>query len=181
MGIEPTIGGPVGHGRPVLSQAESREAAVRRVVSAGRRIRLDHASKIVQSDESIRRCAGAIPSFSRLRETMIGSDESQVRATIAADCAAIVPKLDRRLALWLQSHARPAHRITLARKTDGSVTEDFWLVTDHTGADDANFRVVYDDVVGQYGIECTILNSVCLFIGFRASLMDAVTDIKVFV
>ena len=112
---------------------------------------------------------------------MVGADESQARTTIAADCAAAIGQLDRRTGIWLQAHARPPHRITLSRKTDGGATEDFWLVTDHTGADDANFRVVYDDVVARYGIECTILNGVCLFIGFRASLVDAVTDIKVFV
>ena len=112
---------------------------------------------------------------------MTGADESQARTTIAADCAEAISRLDRRTGIWLQVHARPPQRIALARKTDGSTTEDFWLVTDHTGNDDANFRVVYDDVVARYGIECTILNGVCLFIGFRASLVDAVTDIKVFV
>ena len=109
---------------------------------------------------------------------MIHADETLARSTIAADCAVVSSKLDRVQAQWLRSHALPARRITLSRKTDGGVTEDFWLVTDHTGADDASFRVVYDDVSGQYGIECTIGSDVNLFAGFRASLLDAVTDIK---
>jgi hypothetical protein len=112
---------------------------------------------------------------------MTGSDEAQVRTTLSADCAAIGGKLDRRIATWLQLHVCSPRRITLSRKTDGSNTEDFWLVTDHTGSNDANFRIVYDDVVARYGLECTIGNSVCLFIGFRASLIDAVTDTKVIV
>lgn len=109
---------------------------------------------------------------------MIRTEEVPARATIAADCAAVIAMLDRVQAQWLRAHALPARRITLARKTDGGETEDFWLVTDHTGADDASFRVVYDDVSAQYGIECTIGNDVSLFAGFRASLLDAVTDIK---
>jgi hypothetical protein len=90
----------------------------------------------------------------------------------------VIDALDRVQAQWLRAHALPARRIPLSRKTDGGNTEEFWLVTDHTGSDDASFRVVYDDVSGQYGIECTIGNDVNLFAGFRASLLDAVTDIK---
>ena len=97
---------------------------------------------------------------------------------VAADCEAAGRDVDRRVGLWLQTHKIAPRRIALSRKTDGSNTEDFWLVTDHTGSDDASFRVVYDDVIGRYGIECAILNSISLFIGFRATLVEAVTDIK---
>jgi hypothetical protein len=97
---------------------------------------------------------------------------------IAADCAAAILELDPRVAQWLRSHVIPPKRISLARKTDGSDTRDFWLVTDHTGTNDASFRVVYDDASGRYGIECAILNSISLFIGYRATLAEAVTDIK---
>ena len=109
---------------------------------------------------------------------MINADQALATATIAADCAVVSSKLDRVQAQWLRAHALPARRITLSRKTDGGDTEEFWLVTDHTGFDDSSFRVVYDDVSAQYGIECTIGSDVNLFAGFRASLLDAVIDIK---
>ncbi len=109
---------------------------------------------------------------------MIGSDESAVTAKVAEDCAAAQRSLDRRVGLWLQTHKIAPRRISLSRKTDGSNSEEFWLVTDHTGSDDASFRVVYDDVAARYGIECGILNSISLFIGYRASLVEAITDIK---
>lgn len=109
---------------------------------------------------------------------MIGTDQAAVNATVAADCAAVVSQLDRRVALWLQLHKIAPRKITLPRKTDGSNGEEFWLVTDHTGADDSDFRLVYDDVAARYGIECAILNSISLFIGYRASLLEAITDIK---
>jgi hypothetical protein len=118
------------------------------------------------------------PTLSREGNPMVRTEPAIARATIAADCAAMISMLARNQAQWLRAHALPPQRITLARKTDGGHREDFWLVTDHTGADDAGFRVVYDDVSRQYGIECTILNGVNLFAGFRASLLDAVTDIK---
>jgi len=110
--------------------------------------------------------------------TVIASDEATVQAKIAADCAAVIGAVDRRVGMWLQMHKIAPRRIALSRKTDGSNSEEFWLVTDHTGSDDASFRVVYDDVANSYGIECAILNSISLFIGFRASLTEAVTDIK---
>ena len=113
-----------------------------------------------------------------IASTVIGSDEAAVHAKVAADCAAVTGALDRRVGMWLQMHKIPPRRISLSRKTDGSSSEEFWLVTDHTGSDDASFRVVYDDIADSYGIECAILNSISLFIGFRASLLEAVTDIK---
>lgn len=109
---------------------------------------------------------------------MIGADQVAVNAKVAADFAAVNVLLDRRVGLWLQSHKIPPRKISLSRKTDGSSAEEFWLVTDHTGADDASFRVVFDDVAGRYGIECAILNSVSLFSGYRATLLEAITDIK---
>jgi hypothetical protein len=109
---------------------------------------------------------------------VIGSDEPAVHKKVADDCAAVIRAVDRRVSLWLQTHKIPPRRISLSRKTDGSASEEFWLVTDHTGSDDASFRVVYDDVADRYGIECAILNSISLFIGYRASLSEAVTDIK---
>ena len=110
---------------------------------------------------------------------MIGPDEARARASIAADCAALQSECSAtKTSRWLQLHALPPRRITLARKTDGGNTEDFWLVTDHTGSDDASFRIVYDDVAARYGLECAIGNDLPLFAGFRASLIDAVTDIR---
>lgn len=109
---------------------------------------------------------------------MIGADATAVDATVAADIAAVGSQLDRRVALWLQMHKIAPRKIALSRKTDGSNTEEFWLVTDHTGSDDASFRLVYDDVAKRYGIECAILNSISLFIGYRSTLIEAITDIK---
>jgi hypothetical protein len=109
---------------------------------------------------------------------VIGTDHAAVSAKVDADCVEAIPQLDRRVGLWLQSHRIAPRKISLSRKTDGGNSEDFWLITDHTGADDAAFRVVYDDVTARYGIECAILNSISLFIGYRATLVEAVTDIK---
>ena len=106
------------------------------------------------------------------------TDPTIASAAIAADCAAAIRELDPRVGQWLRSHVIPPKRISLARKTDGSDTKDFWLVTDHTGTNDASFRVVYDDTAARYGIECAILNSISLFIGYRETLAEAVTDIK---
>jgi hypothetical protein len=116
--------------------------------------------------------------FRQWLTNVIGTDETAVQARVAADCAAAVPLLERRVGTWLKLHAIAPRKISLSRKTDGGESEQFWLVTDHTGSDDSSFRLVYDDVVGQYGIECAILNSISLFIGFRASLLEAITDIK---
>ncbi len=105
-------------------------------------------------------------------------DPTIATAKIAADCTTAISQLDPRVAQWLRSHLVPPRRISLARKTDGSDTKDFWLVTDHTGTNDSSFRVVYDHVEARYGIECAILNSISLFSGYRATLAEAVTDIK---
>jgi len=109
---------------------------------------------------------------------MIGKDANEVRKAVLADYEATAPKLNEPLRRWLRSHLIPPRKIELARKSDGASTEPFWLITDHSGTDDALFRLVYDDTVKRYGIECAIQNGICLFAGFRESLEVAVVDIK---
>lgn len=110
---------------------------------------------------------------------MIESSAEKVHADVLADYEAAASQLDPRTREWLRAHLIPPHPIELARKTDRKNTEQFWLITDHTGREDATFRIVFDDALRRYGIECTILNNISLFAGFRASLVDAVSDIKV--
>jgi len=110
---------------------------------------------------------------------MIESDADTVRVTVVRDFQAALPHLDPRLANWVRVHVVAPRAITLARRTDGGNTEDFWLVTDHKGTDDADFRLVYDDVAQRYGIECAIQNNISLFIGYRENITAALADIKV--
>ena len=109
---------------------------------------------------------------------MIETDAAQVRADVLADYEAASGQMDVSTRDWLRAHLIPPRPIELARKTGGENTEQFWLITDHNGRQDANFRIVFDDVMRRYGIECTILNNISLFAGFRASLVEAVTDIN---
>lgn len=109
---------------------------------------------------------------------MTETDATQVRALVLADYQAASGALSPGTREWLRAHLVPPRPIDLARKTSGESTEQFWLITDHNGRDNASFRIVFDDVEKRYGIECTILNDICLFAGYRASLVDAVTDIK---
>jgi hypothetical protein len=109
---------------------------------------------------------------------MIETSAEQVRAAVLGDYEAAAGSLPPSIRDWLRAHLIPPKPIALARKTDGKDSEQFWLITDHNGRDDASFRIVFDDASQRYGIECTILNDISLFAGFRASLVDAVTDIK---
>ena len=109
---------------------------------------------------------------------MIETDAEKVRAVVLADYQAANGVLGASTREWLRAHLIPPRPIELARKTSGENTEDFWLITDHNGREDASFRIVFDEATRQYGIECTILNNISLFAGYRSSLVDAVTDIK---
>ena len=109
---------------------------------------------------------------------MIETTAEEVRTGVLADYEATSPLLAPSNREWLRTHLIPPRPIALARKTDGNDPEQFWLITDHNGRDDASFRIVFDDALHRYGIECTILNDICLFAGFRASLADAVGDIR---
>jgi hypothetical protein len=124
-------------------------------------------------------CATRALALARQRgHAMIDSTAEQVHADVRADYEAAAGQLDPRTREWLRAHLIPPRPIELDRKTDGNNTEQFWLITDHTGREDASFRVVFDDALRRYGIECTILNNISLFAGFRASLVDAVSDIR---
>ena len=109
---------------------------------------------------------------------MTGSDAAKARSEVLADFTAAASHLDESLRAWMRSHLIPPREIAVARKTDGNNTEQFWLITDHNGSNDASFRLIYDDTSRQYGLECTIQNNVSFFAGFRVSLVEAVTDMR---
>lgn len=109
---------------------------------------------------------------------MTGPDAAKARSEVLADFTAAAPLLEDSLRTWMRSHLIPPREIIVARKTDGNNTEQFWLITDHNGSDDASFRLIYDDLSRRYGLECTIQNNVSFFAGFRSSLVEAVTDMR---
>jgi len=105
-------------------------------------------------------------------------------ATTAAD---ILAKIEAGVSefTWLSAAERAwfaAHRIlprpvSLAEDSEGTKWEEFWLVTEHTGADDSSFRIVYDDGREGFGRECLLDTDVPLFLGVYPTLEDALDEI----
>ncbi|MEA2239360.1 MAG: hypothetical protein QOC81_4084 [Thermoanaerobaculia bacterium] len=74
----------------------------------------------------------------------------------------------------------PSHRpspVSLAEDYEGTKWEEFWLVTDYTGADDSSFRIMYDDGRQGFGSECLLDTDIPLFLGVYPTLEDALEEI----
>jgi hypothetical protein len=89
-----------------------------------------------------------------------------------------MPKLASHLKDWVQAHLTMPRRITLATDHDGLECAEFWLVTDHIGVNDSSYRIVCDDSMGMFGIECTLESGAHWMMGISGDFVKAVEGMK---
>ena len=107
---------------------------------------------------------------------MAALDRAKAEKEIEAQCANLLG-LPGQIDEWFLAHRIPIRKVTLAKETDGTELEDFWMVTDHTGTGDNTFRIIYDDGAREFGYECLMENDVSYFIGFYGDLRETLTDL----
>jgi hypothetical protein len=86
-------------------------------------------------------------------------------------------ELSPELRVWVEGHLVTPRLIWLTRSTQSHETFPYWLVTDHTGADDSSSRVVYDEEHDRFGHELTLEDDREYFVGRIGSFADAVEDL----
>lgn len=94
-----------------------------------------------------------------MNDAMEGAEE--IRARVAAD----LPRLGRSLRAWAEAHLIPPRLVELAGDPDGKTRVLVWLVTDHVGREDANYRVVYDPDAAAFGLEMTLSSGMQWYMG----------------
>lgn len=78
-----------------------------------------------------------------------------------------LPMLPSHLREWAEEHLSPPRQTNLVTDLDTNDARDFWLVTDHTGHNDASYRVVFDPVEKLFGLEMTIEDGRQWFMGIH--------------
>ncbi len=86
---------------------------------------------------------------------------SHIQALVAADLARLEPQLQS----WAREHIIAPRLEQLAADPEGHTNVSVWLVTDHTGASDSSYRVVYDPARSAFGLECTLESGVRWYMG----------------
>jgi hypothetical protein len=75
---------------------------------------------------------------------------------------------------WAKNHLCKPQRIKLSKDPDGNEFAYYWLVTDHTGTNDSSYRVVYDEEMEMFGLECTLDNGLEWYMGAYGTFKEAI-------
>lgn len=105
---------------------------------------------------------------------MIESDKppDQLGANVAEGLNLLAPHLKS----WVDRHLIEPRRVRLATNAQGTSFKYLWLVTDHTGENDSNCRVVYDPEAQMFGLECTLDTGVEWYMGNYGSFSETVQN-----
>jgi hypothetical protein len=85
-----------------------------------------------------------------------------------------LPMLAAHLRTWLQAHRTHPREISVSSDPEGVSRMRVWLVTHHTGDQDASSMVVYDGRRKMFGLMMELQNGVLWHIGVYGSLVDTI-------
>jgi hypothetical protein len=110
----------------------------------------------------------------RLFFVMTGNDKppDELGVKVAEGLTILAPHLQS----WVNAHLVEPRRVRLATAPDGTSFKYLWLVTNHTGENDSNCRVVYDVDAQLFGLECTLDSGVEWYMGNYGSFAETVQN-----
>ena len=97
---------------------------------------------------------------------------NELRGKVTAELTALAPHLKS----WINAHLIEPRRVRLATDAQGTSFKYLWLITDHTGENDSNCRVVYDNEAQMFGLECTLDTGVEWYMGNYGSFSETVQN-----
>ncbi len=87
-----------------------------------------------------------------------------------------IGKLPKHLADWTKLHLCKPKEVKLSLDSEGNGFGTFWLVTDNTGTDDSSYRIIYDEELEMFGLECTLNNGLQEYMGTYGSFEETVQN-----
>jgi hypothetical protein len=103
-------------------------------------------------------------------------DTDLIKAVIRQSIERELPSLPPHLKCWVQSHLIEPRQITLATDPEGKAHSQFWLITDHAGTNDSNYRVIFDPASEKFGLEFATQSGVEWFMGISGSFAETVMN-----
>jgi hypothetical protein len=95
-----------------------------------------------------------------------------ITTKVAEGLAVLAPHLQS----WVRDHLIEPRQVRLSIDPEGKSFNDFWLVTDHLGTNDASYRLVYNEAQQAFGLECTLDTGVEWYMGDYGSLSGTVEN-----
>jgi hypothetical protein len=96
----------------------------------------------------------------------------RIQIKISEGVASLAPHLRS----WVDEHLIAPRQVRFALDANGTSIKDLWLVSDHVGANDSSYRIVYDDETDAFGLECTLDSGVEWYMGNYSSFAETVEN-----
>ena len=96
----------------------------------------------------------------------------RIRAKISEAVVLLAPHLRS----WVNERLISPRQVRFAIDANSTSFKDLWLVTNHIGANDSSYRVVYDNETDAFGLECTLDSGVEWYMGNYGSFAEAVEN-----
>ena len=75
---------------------------------------------------------------------------------------------------WTEKHLITPRKVFLFTDPEGNYKKEFWLVTDHNGHEDSNYRLVYDATEECFGLENTLNTGIEWMMGLYAGFSETI-------
>ncbi|MBI1925690.1 hypothetical protein HYR99_15725 [Candidatus Poribacteria bacterium] len=82
--------------------------------------------------------------------------------------------MPRHLRDWGKAHLIAPRRITFYPNLETSDMDSCWLVTDHTGVQDAGYRVIYDEALDMFGLITELHDGRVYCLGFYGGFAETI-------
>lgn len=99
--------------------------------------------------------------------------EDEINEKIKNDISYFKPHIRR----WVMNHLIKPKKIDLFSDFNCVNQKEYWLITDHTGIDDASYRVIYCEIEKGFGLEMEDDNSRHIMMGIYGSFYETVDSI----
>jgi hypothetical protein len=75
---------------------------------------------------------------------------------------------------WVEDHVVSPHRSSFYSDMHCNAKETYWVITEHNGKNDSNYRLVYFDEIDQFGLVVKLKDGRNCCLGFYKSFTEAV-------
>ncbi|MEK9502587.1 hypothetical protein [Gaopeijia maritima] len=100
----------------------------------------------------------------------MGDIPSEIERLIVREVRTLSP---RQRAWFLAHRVSPPRLVSVANGIDSNASRDLWLVTDHTGDQDASSRIVFDAEANGFGVAMDFVEGPALLFLMSGGLAEA--------
>lgn len=85
-------------------------------------------------------------------------------------------KMPEHFVRWLRAHLIEPKKAVLFKDFFSTEMAEYWLVTDHNGVEDSNYRIIYSEVDSLFGLEMTTKDGKSVMMGIYGGFTETVEN-----